>query len=72
MRGGRWLHLLMGMGVMRVLDVVGAGPGGGSAQRGAAAGRLRVAAAALLPFAILQQRHLGQQREGEALLKSCS
>lgn len=32
MRGGRGLHLLIGEGVVGVLDVVGTGPSGGAAQ----------------------------------------
>lgn len=62
--GGRGLHLLMAEGLMGVLAaVVGTGPGGGPAERRAAAGRLRVPTAALLPLTVLQQRHLRQQRE---------
>lgn len=62
MWGGRGLHLLMGLGMMGVLDVMGARPGGGAAQGRAAPDRLRVTTAALLPLAVLQQRHLKQQR----------
>lgn len=47
-RGGRGLHR-MAAGLVGVLAVVGAGAGGG-----AAAAWLRVAAAALLPLAVLQ------------------
>lgn len=61
--GGQGLHLLMGEGMMGVLDVVGARPSGGPAQRRAAPDRLRVTAAALLPLTVLQQRHLKQQKE---------
>lgn len=61
--GGRGLHLLMGMGMMGVLAVVGARPGGGTTQRRTAADWLRVTTAALLPLTVLQQRHLRQQRE---------
>lgn len=60
--GGWRLHLLMGMRMMGVLDVVGAGPGGCAAQRWAASNWLRVTTAALLSLTVLKQRHLKQQR----------
>ena len=63
MWGGWRLHLLMGMGGMGILAVMGARPGGGATQGGAAAKGLWVSTAALLPLAVLQQRHLRQQRE---------
>lgn len=72
--GGRVLQLMVGMGMMGLLAVVGGRPGGGGTQGGdataataatAAAARLCLSAAALLPLAILQQRHLRRQREGE-------
>lgn len=62
-----------GWDVRGVLAVVGAWPGGRAAKGRAAAGRLRVAAAPLLPLAVFQQRHLRWQREDgfqkELLLK---
>ena len=57
------------MGMRGVLAVVEAGAGWGPTQRRAAAGGLRVAAAALLPLTVLQQRHLVQQRGG--LMNGC-
>lgn len=57
MWGDLGLHLLMAVRMVGVLAIVGARPCGGTAQRRAAGGWLRVTTAALLPLAILQQRH---------------
>lgn len=65
------MHLLMRMVMMSVLDVMGARPSRGAAERRTAPDWLRVPTATLLPLTVLQQRHLKQQSRGRNVRYLC-